>query len=419
MGPLFPILLGAAALSLMAAQPAASGPPEGWPEGTVVSSADPLPWDAPEHRDFFELQRWLARLAEEGRVRPDQATLFDTEASWSRLSATERAEKVRAGKIMARALQDGGLGPAGGVSVEAVAADRSALVKLLGARVELDPRMSVLQQVSQQVRSPDDFKRFVEGSQTLPTNLASRPAAASGPVSSSSGQQAATGPALQKPVRTSSSRVAAPSLPYQRPFSPGQEDAGPDKSFFVIAFGVAGFAAALGFGVISRRFSWGGEAGASPAAPPAPRPGMRLVAARPSAKMGEASPARQVFRATPQSGGAPAAGSSPLTGPGGLPAIASQRQGGRVPGDGDHEASPGDWDPPPIPPPASWPAEGMRPAAWWAITKEEQALLDQWSASLERAEGGATFEEWASLHPELSAGVDLDQLKDKLCRESS
>ncbi|MBI5881960.1 MAG: hypothetical protein HZB91_02515 [Elusimicrobia bacterium] len=443
---LFPILLGAAALSLTVPLPVVAGPEKGRAESIVSLPGDAIAWDAPEYRDYFEFQRWMAGLSKESRFGQDAAPAFETEASWSKLSAAERAERVRKGLAQAKALQESGLGVSGAGAAGSGGADRNVIVKLLGARVDLDSRISAVQKVEQKVRAPDEFKRFVEGSQFLPTDLAFQPNPdAAGPSAASAGTASSalklSRPGLrpgriaeEEPVRSSPGdlhpgQAGTPVMPYRRPEGPVVGGGGPDVGFFALAFAATGFIAALGFGLAGRRFSWGSPlpaGGASEAV--GSGPGARqVVVARPAAQGGAPSRAPSLFRATPQSGTGTQAGISPLRPP--------QRQGGSsfplasspgsepvgpgspVPSGRDDEHAPADWNPPPIPPPAAWPTEGLRPAAWWAISKEEQSLLYRWADSPERAD--MSFEEWLDRHPELACGVDIGRLKDKLRREPS
>ncbi|MBI5623320.1 MAG: hypothetical protein HY924_06040 [Elusimicrobia bacterium] len=406
MGPLFPMLLAAALSSLTAALPVSAAP-------EALSAPDPMRWDNPQHRDYFDLQRWLARLSAEGRVPADLGTKFETEASWSLLSADERLERIRQGGSLSKQLQDGGLGGPGTAALEQSSADREALVRLLGSRIELDPRMSGIQDVSRAAASPDEFKRFVEGSQSLPAELALR--LGSG-VGQGKGRGGDFGTQLAKPGRLSPGQASTPSLADRPAGGPLESGQGPDAGFFVLAFAATGFAVALGFGIASRRRSLSGGPPESSVEVPSLDQDKAVVISQPERQIPE--PRSSLFKATPQHG-APSFSASAIPGKGSsLPLIARPAPGSPVeplPRVEGEEV----WDLPPVPPPAAWPTEGLRPAAWWAITKEEQALLDRWSHSPEKADGTASFHRWALSHPELSDGVDLEVLKDKLRREPS
>ncbi|MBI4677874.1 MAG: hypothetical protein HY748_09860 [Elusimicrobia bacterium] len=367
-------------------------------------------WGDPGHREFFEFQRWMARLVQDGRGAQDLPKAFDTEETWKRLSKEERAERILQGEAFVRMLKEGN-------------SDRETLVKLLGSHVNLDSRISGVSQVSQQIRAPDEFKRFVEGSQLLAMEVAFQPAKGpegkriglTGP-GAAGGAAAGPGPKAQGPASSPSARpLPGPEAAVAAP-SAGAVSGGPGRAdgtggFAVLAFAAVGLTVALGIGLAARRLSYQalGGAGAAPEAP----------AGASSAFSGE-GPAPSMFRPTPGPAAQAPAGSGPAPsvprppiGPVEPPGVAV-----RAP------FAPAAPEPPASslsgPPAAPRPSlEGVRPAAWWAITKEEQRLLNLWAQSPEKAAGQASFEEWLDLNRNLAAGVNLKFLKDKLHREPS
>lgn len=56
----------------------------------------------------------------------------------------------------------------------------------------------------------------------------------------------------------------------------------------------------------------------------------------------------------------------------------------------------------------------MPVSTWRAISRHEQALIESWDHSREKALGKASFEQWLDRHP--TAGVDVAGLKAKLAR---